>query len=113
MTRPDPPREVRHVELRCHIRYCNPISIDTTICTCSGTLRSQPYLQVIPMNRHPPKLDVAEKHHPTRPPILQRVGEHIDVHEGTPTLASTDLSDLSPCMAQTNCGLPSVYASSE
>src|SRR5262249_31182271 len=45
--------------------------------------------------------------------ILQRVGEDVDVHEGAPGLAGSELAQLSVGMAQSERGLPGVNTRTE
>ena len=44
----------------------------------------------VALHRHPADLDVAEEHHAGRSPVLERVREHVRVHERAPRLAGAE-----------------------
>src|SRR5579862_3057334 len=100
MTGTHTPGEIRHVKFWRNTGKLDSIGIGAPVCACSRSLSGQPDLQVIPVDRHPAKLNIAKEHHAARSPILQRIWEHVDVHERTPTLPGPDLANLAPCMTE-------------
>ncbi len=67
----------------------------------------------VALDRHPAELDVAEEHHARRAPVLERVGEHVDVHERAPRLPGAEVAQLAVGVAQAERGLPGVDAGAE
>ena len=63
--------------------------------------------------RRPAELHVPEEHHPVRAPVLDRVREHVGVHERAPGLAGAELPELAPGVAQPERRLPGVDARAE
>ena len=56
-------------------------------------------------SRRPADLRVAEEHHARRTPVVDRVGEHVGVHEQAPGLSGTELAELAPGVAQAEGGV--------
>ena len=69
--------------------------------------------RVLALNRHPAHLDVAEEHHPGRPPVLERVREHVRIHERAPRLPGAERAELAVGMAKPKRRLALVHAGAE
>src|SRR5262249_42786736 len=68
---------------------------------------------VAPVPRLVCELDVAEEHHAVRSPVLDRVREHVRIHEQTPRLPAADAVPDAVEVAQTEHRLPRLLADAE
>src|ERR1043165_7045501 len=91
--------KIRKIEVRPHLLQLDAICIAALVSAGTGPLDSNgdgvPSLQW-----HPTKLHVAEQDHSVGAPILDRVGKHVAVHEGTVLLVRAELAQLSISVPQ-------------
>src|SRR5262245_50100616 len=93
--------------MRPDVLELNPVPVHSLVRTRTRPLQGQGDTG-FSLNGHPSQLYVPKEHHSVRSPILHRVGEDVDVHEGAPGLAGSELPKLSVGMAQTESGLSCV-----
>ena len=78
----------------------DPVLVDPLVTARAGAL--QRHLEVrspLPVRR-PPELDIPEEDHPVRTPVLDRVREHVHVHEGAVRLPDAELAQLPPSVPE-------------
>src|SRR6185436_1475836 len=94
------------------VREIEPVAELALIGACTRSLEGDRQAGVA-LDRHVPDLDVTEERHPVRTPVLERVREHVDVHEGAPGLARPELAQLAISVAEAKRGLARVDARTE
>ena len=67
----------------------------------------------VALDGHPAHLHVAEEHHARRSPVLDRVREHVDVHERAPVLPGAEGAQLAVGVPQPERRLAGVDARAE
>src|SRR4030095_14688607 len=95
-----------------HILEFNPARILPLVRTCAWPFQGQGHTRLT-LNGHPSELHVPKKHHAVRSPVLHRVREDVDVHEGAPGLTGSELAQLPVRVAQAEGGLSCVRARPE
>ena len=98
--------------MRPDILELNPVPVNSLVRARAWPLQGQGDAG-FSLNWHPSELYVTEEHHSVRSPILHRVGKDVDVHEGAPGLAGSELAKLSVGMTQPERGLSRVNTGPE
>jgi hypothetical protein len=104
--------EIRVREPRLHILQLDAARIHALIGTGSRPLERDRHARVA-LDGHPPHLNVAKEHHPGRPPVLERVGKDVDVHERTPRLTGAEVPQLSIGVSEPERRLSGIHARAE
>ena len=96
------------------LMFCSSIRSASTPASPLAPGRSRASVRLrVALDRHPAHLDVAEEHHAGRAPVLERVREHVGVHERAPGLARAELAEFAVGVAQPERRLARVDARAE
>ena len=106
-------REVRNREAGGDVLQLDTIGVDALVAAGAGALEREHQVAVLVRDRRPADLDVAVPRQAGRPPVLERVGERVRVGKRAPVLAGTELTQLTPRMAQPERRLAGVHAGAE
>src|SRR5262245_41009924 len=104
--------EIGKREARLNPAQFHAVRIDALVTAGARTLECDGHARIA-LNGHEAQLDVTEERHACWSPVLERVGEHIDVHERAPVLAGADLAQLAVGMTQAKGGLALIHAHTE
>jgi hypothetical protein len=106
-------RDVRQREAGLDALELDAAGVDALVRARPRPLEGDHEVRVALLPRRPAQLHVAKEDHPVRPPVLDRVREHVGVHERAPRLARPDLAQLAPGVAEAERRLPGVAAGAE
>lgn len=105
-------RKVGHRKTRTHASECDTVGIVALVGAGAGAFERDSQARVT-LNGHIAYLHVAEKRHPVGSPVLDGIGEHVDVHERAPVLACAEFAQLAIGVAQANGRLAGIDTCAE
>ncbi len=85
--------DIGHREPALDAIQLDTVLVQALVAARAGPLEGQRQA-VRSLDRHPAKLHVTEEHHAGRSPVLDRVREHVGIHERAPRLSRTELAEL-------------------
>src|SRR5262249_7466446 len=105
--------DVRPLELGSDARKFDTAGINSLIARGTGTFEGDHDIAVALRHWNPANLHVAIEDHAVRTPVFDRIRKHIDVHERTPSLACSEVSQFTVSVAQAEGRLAGVDSHTE